>query len=184
MKKLVILDRDGVINLDSPNFIKSLGEWVPIPGSLEAIALLCDAGFRVTVATNQSGVARGLFDLKTLHSIHQKIQEEAKALGGEIDTFFFCPHGPDEGCLCRKPRTGLFNQIERHYQMNFEDSKPPSIGDSLRDLQASQLAFCRPFLVLTGNGKTTQEALPPTLKNTVVFEDLLAAARYLIKEMS
>jgi len=159
MKKLIILDRDGVINFDSSDYIKSEAEWHPIPGSLEAIALLNQHGFKVVIASNQSGIARGLFDLITLQQIHQKMQTAILEAGGKIDKIYFCPHAPEDHCLCRKPKPGLYHQIEKAYDLDFKTSPTPSIGDSLRDLEAAEAAGCRPMLVLTGNGKKTAERL-------------------------
>ena len=138
MKKLVILDRDGVINFDSAQFIKSPAEWKPIPGSPEAIAKLNQAGYRVVVATNQSGVGRGLFDMDTLNAIHEKMHKTVAAAGGRIDAIFYCPHAADAGCDCRKPKPGMFQRIAAVY--NAELKGVPAIGDSLRDLQAAARA--------------------------------------------
>lgn len=159
MKKIIILDRDGVINVDSPNFIKSEEEWLPIPGSLEAIALLNQHGFTVLVTTNQSGIARGLFDLQALNRIHQKMRGDLALVGGKIEGIYFCPHGPDDHCLCRKPLPGMFEQIARDYNLDFYKQRVPAIGDSLRDLEAAILAGCEPILVLTGNGEKTAKQL-------------------------
>lgn len=151
--KFAILDRDGVINQDSNDFIKSPDEWIPIPGSLEAIARLSQAGWRIVVASNQSGLARGLFSMHTLNAIHSKMRQEIAQAGGHVDAIFLCPHGPDDGCLCRKPKPGMFNDIAQRYDISLDDV--PSVGDSLRDLQAASAAGCTPWLVLTGNGQKT-----------------------------
>jgi D-glycero-D-manno-heptose 1,7-bisphosphate phosphatase len=151
--KFAILDRDGVINQDSNDFIKSPDEWIPIPGSLEAIARLSQAGWRIVVASNQSGLARGLFSMHTLNAIHSKMRQEIVQAGGHIDAIFLCPHGPDDGCLCRKPKPGMFNDIAQRYDISLKDV--PAVGDSLRDLQAASAAGCTPWLVLTGNGQKT-----------------------------
>jgi D-glycero-D-manno-heptose 1,7-bisphosphate phosphatase len=151
--KLVILDRDGVINHDSSAFVKSPDEWVALPGSLEAIARLSQAGWRVVVASNQSGLARGLFSTETLNAIHAKMRSELAQLGGHIDSIFLCPHGPDDGCACRKPKPGMFLDIAHRYDIDLQNV--PAVGDSLRDLQASADAGCTPWLVLTGNGRKT-----------------------------
>jgi len=151
--KLVILDRDGVINQDSASFVKTPDEWIPIPGSLEAIARLSQAGWRVVIATNQSGLARGLFSMETLNAIHAKMRSELIQAGGHVDSIFICPHGPDDNCLCRKPLPGMFHDIARRYDADLRDV--PAVGDSLRDLQASSAAGCAPWLVLTGNGQKT-----------------------------
>ncbi|MBS1169220.1 MAG: putative histidinol-phosphate phosphatase [Burkholderiaceae bacterium] len=175
--KLIILDRDGVINFDQESFIKSPAEWVPIPGSLEAIARLNQADYRVVVATNQSGIARGLYDLTTLNAIHQKMHAAALAVGAEIDAIFFCPHGASDDCDCRKPKSGMLEAIARRYDIKLKGV--PSIGDSLRDLQAAFLAGCTPYLVLTGKGKGTLSSggLPP---GTTTYADLAAAVDFIL----
>lgn len=174
--RLVILDRDGVINEDSAAFIKSPEEWTPIPGSLEAIGLLCEAGFTVVVATNQSGVARGLFDEYQLARIHQKMQDALAPFGGHIDGVFYCPHGPADNCRCRKPEAGLFESIAREYQADL--SGVPAVGDSLRDLVAAKKAGCLPILVRTGKGRST--AKDDELEGVPVVDDLAAAAQLII----
>ena len=150
---LIILDRDGVINEDSDDFIKSPDEWQPLPGSLEAIAALKNAGWQIVVATNQSGIARKLFDLDTLHAIHDKMHRMVREYGGEIDAFFFCPHGPKDECDCRKPLTGLYEQIAT--RLDTPLTNVPSIGDSLRDIEAAKTAGAQPVLVRTGKGAKT-----------------------------
>lgn len=176
--KLIILDRDGVINQDSDAFIKSPDEWIPIPGSLEAIARLTKAGYSVVVATNQSGLGRKLFDITTLNAIHQKMQASVKALGGSIPAVMFCPHLPTDDCDCRKPKAGMFLTIGKRFDVDLAGI--PAVGDSLRDLQAGFLAGCKPYLVLTGKGKQTIEkgGLPP---ETVIFDDLAAVAAHLLE---
>lgn len=166
---LVILDRDGVINFDSDAFIKSPAEWEPIPGSLEAIARLNQAGYRVVVATNQSGLGRGLFDMTTLNQIHAKMHRAAAAVGARIDAVFFCPHTHHDDCDCRKPRPGMFAEIMDRYEA--EAARVPAVGDSLRDLQAAAEAGAQPKLVLTGKGQKTLAAggLP---EGTEVHADL------------
>ena len=176
--RLVVLDRDGVINEDSDAYIKSPDEWVAIPGSLEAIARLCGAGYTVAVATNQSGLARGYFSEQVLDTIHDKMLEGARSAGGEIDLVVACPHGPDDGCDCRKPRTGLLEQIADHYRAPLDGV--PVVGDSLRDLEAGAAVGARPMLVLTGKGVKTAKALPGFLKATPVYADLASAADALI----
>lgn len=175
--KLVILDRDGVINFDQDSFIKSPAEWVPIPGSLEAIARLNQADYVVVIATNQSGIARGLYDLATLNAIHQKLHAAALAVGAEVDSIFFCPHAASDDCDCRKPKPGMFNAIEKRYGVKLKGV--PAIGDSLRDLQAAFNAGCTPYLVLTGKGKLALEngGLPP---GTTVYPDLSAVVDMLL----
>lgn len=183
--KLVILDRDGVINQDSVNFIKNINEWIPIPGSLEAIALLNQSGFRVAVATNQSGVSRGLFDMATLNSIHEKMNRELAMVGGRIDAIFYCPHAADEHCHCRKPDTGMIEEIGKRFSI--ELAGVPAVGDALRDLQAFSAAGCQPILVLTGKGEATlaasqqsaEKALPA---NTWICKDLAEAAQRIITQ--
>ena len=176
--KLVILDRDGVINFDSDRFIKCPEEWKPIPGSLEAIARLNQAGYRVVVATNQSGIGRGLFDMAMLNSIHDKLYRALAQVGGRIDALFYCPHSADLNCQCRKPRAGMFEEIGRRFNTSLQGV--PSIGDALRDLQASQAVGAQPMLVLTGKGQLTQGKgdLP---EGTLVFADLAAVAKHLIQ---
>jgi D-glycero-D-manno-heptose 1,7-bisphosphate phosphatase len=176
--KLVILDRDGVINFDSDRFIKCPDEWRPIPGSLEAIARFNQAGFRVVVATNQSGIGRGLFDMAMLNAIHDKLYRSLAQVGGRIDALFYCPHSADLNCQCRKPRPGMFEEIGRRF--NTALLGVPSIGDALRDLQAAQAVGAQPMLVLTGKGQKTREAgaLP---EGTLVFPDLAAAAKHVIQ---
>jgi D-glycero-D-manno-heptose 1,7-bisphosphate phosphatase len=176
--KLIILDRDGVINYDSDKFIKSPAEWVPIPGSLEAIARLNQAGYRVVVCTNQSGVARRLLDISTLNAIHQKMHSSAQLVGAHIDAIFFCPHAADDNCDCRKPKAGMLHTIAQRFDVSLKGV--PSVGDSLRDLQAGFVVGCIPYLVLTGKGKNTQEkgGLPP---GTISFPDLSATVDHLLK---
>ncbi len=176
--KLVILDRDGVINHDSASYIKSPEEWKPIPGSLEAIALLNQAGYRVLIATNQSGVGRGLFDMATLNAIHDKMHRALSQAGGRVDGIFYCPHAQDAGCSCRKPRPGLLDEISRRFGVSLEGV--PVIGDSLRDLQAAAAVGAQPVLVLTGKGKKTCKDgdLP---EGTVVHADLAEAVRSLLQ---
>lgn len=177
--KLVILDRDGVINRDSADYIKSPEEWVPLPGSLDAIARLTQKGWRVVVATNQSGVGRGLFDEPTLAAIHRQMEREVTARGGRIDAVFYCPHGPRAGCDCRKPAPGLFHQIARRLQMPLDGV--PVIGDAERDIEAASAAGARPMLVRTGKGRETERHLGPG-RDVPVFDDLAEAAGFLISE--
>ena len=170
--RLVILDRDGVINQDSDAYIKSPEEWLPIPGSLEAIARLNRADYRVVVATNQSGLARGLFDLDTFNRIHEKMHRALAEVGGSIDAIFFCPHGPTDACDCRKPQAGLFREIAR--RMGLSLNAVPAIGDSLRDLQAARAVGAQPILVRTGKGLLTQAKLDGE-SGVPVYDDLSAA---------
>jgi D-glycero-D-manno-heptose 1,7-bisphosphate phosphatase len=175
--KLIILDRDGVINFDSRLFIKSPEEWKPIPGSLEAIARLCQEGYRVVVATNQSGVGRGLFDMSMLNAIHDKMHKAVAQAGGRIDAVFFCPHTAEANCNCRKPKSGMIEEIAARYNVNLEGV--PAVGDSLRDLEPTARLGAKPILVLTGKGARTQAkgGLP---EGTLVYPDLAAAVAVLI----
>jgi len=175
--KLIILDRDGVINYDSDQFIKSPDEWRPIPGSLEAIARLNHAGFRVVVATNQSGLGRGLFDTTAMIAIHDKLYKALAQVGGRLDAIFFCPHAADAGCDCRKPKPGLLAEIGQRFGV--ELTGVPCVGDSLRDLQAAEAVGAQPILVLSGKGeKTLRQGNFP--KNTIIFPDLAFAATALL----
>ena len=175
--KLIILDRDGVINFDSDQFIKSPDEWKPIPGSLEAIARLTREGWRVVVATNQSGLARGLFEMATLNAIHTKMHKAVAQAGGRIEAVFYCPHSAEMDCGCRKPKSGLFIEIAARYGRDLRDV--PAVGDSLRDLMAAASVGALPLLVRTGKGEKTLAAggLP---KDTPVFADLMEAVEYLL----
>ncbi|CAN5184387.1 D-glycero-beta-D-manno-heptose 1,7-bisphosphate 7-phosphatase [soil metagenome] len=179
MSRLIVLDRDGVINEDSSEFVKSADEWVPIPGSLEAIARLNRAGWEVVVATNQSGIGRGLFDLDAFHAMHEKMHSLLATAGGRISAVFFCPHAPEAGCECRKPAPGLFRQIAGRFGRTTLDGVPV-VGDSLRDLVAGAAVGGEPWLVLSGKGSRTFRdeftALPPT---TRVRATLAAVAREL-----
>ncbi|MEL7186723.1 MAG: D-glycero-beta-D-manno-heptose 1,7-bisphosphate 7-phosphatase [Pseudomonadota bacterium] len=176
---LIILDRDGVINRDSKAFVKSADEWQPLPGSIEAIASLSKAGYTVTVASNQSGLARGLFDRRALRAMHRKLRRLVAAAGGRVDRIVVCPHAPDDGCRCRKPNPGLIERLLKHYGV---DSKGvPVVGDSLRDLQAAQAADATPILVRTGNGRKTAASLPQDLNAVPVYDDLRAAATALLE---
>lgn len=179
--KLVILDRDGVINYDSAQYIKNPDEWKPIPGSLEAIALLNQVGFRVVVATNQSGIGRGLLEMATLNAIHNKMLHALAQYGGRIDALFYCPHSTDSSCSCRKPEPGMLLEIASRFGIDLVDV--PSVGDSLRDLQASAAVGAQPILVLTGKGEKTLAAggLP---EGTWVCDDLAEAAQRIIDEMA
>jgi D-glycero-D-manno-heptose 1,7-bisphosphate phosphatase len=175
--RLIVLDRDGVINRDSEQFIKSPDEWRPIPGSLEAIARLHHAGFRVVVATNQSGIGRGLFDMATLNAIHEKMYKALAQAGGRIDALFYCPHTADSECDCRKPKGGMLREIGLRFGVDM--TGVPCVGDSVRDLEAAEAVGAQPLLVLTGKGERTLRAgnFP---KNTVIFPDLAFAASALL----
>lgn len=177
---LIILDRDGVINEDSDDFIKSPQEFVPLPGSLQAIARLNTAGYQVAVATNQSGIGRGLFDLDTFNAMHQKLDSMLAEVGGHIDALAFCPHTPDDGCDCRKPAAGLLRQIA--HELNADLTGVPVVGDSLRDLQSAQVVGAQPVLVRTGKGERSlsQLADDDSLAKTPVYADLAAVVDALL----
>jgi D-glycero-D-manno-heptose 1,7-bisphosphate phosphatase len=175
---LVILDRDGVINRDSRAFVKSADEWLPLPGSIEAVASLYKAGYTVAVASNQSGLARGLFDRNALRAMHRKLRRLVSAAGGRVDRIIVCPHGPDAGCRCRKPLPGLLERLARHYRTDL--TGVPVIGDSLRDLEAAAAVGATPILVRTGNGRETERALPRRFRKIAVYDDLAAAAEDLV----
>lgn len=180
--KLVILDRDGVINENADDYIKSVDEWMPIPGSLDAIARLNQAGYHIAVVTNQSGIARGLFGVETLHAMHKKMDYLLGQYGGHIDTVLFCPHGPDEGCPCRKPSPGMLLQLADRLSIDLRGI--PFVGDSLSDVQAASQAGATPVLVCTGNGEYTLqqgEALPGSIH---VFADLSAFVDHLLRHDS
>ena len=182
--KLVILDRDGTINEDRDDFVKVPDEWVPMPGALEAIARLNHAGWHTVIATNQSGLARGLFDMAALNAIHARMNRELAAVGGRIDAVFFCPHGPDDGCRCRKPLPGLFEMIAERYGIDLREAH--IVGDSLRDLQAGVAAGCHPHLVRTGKGAGLDVAQLDELVREVpgarVHADLAAFAHAVIHD--
>lgn len=178
--RLIILDRDGVINRDSSEFVKSPDEWLPLPGSIAAIARLSRAGYTVTVASNQSGLARGLFGRNALRAMHRKLRALVEAEGGRVDRIVVCPHGPDDNCNCRKPKPGLLTRLARHYNTSLDGV--PVVGDSLRDLQAAASAGAVPTLVLTGNGRKTSRELPPELGAVRTYDDLAAFAADLLGE--
>ncbi len=175
--QLVILDRDGVINQDSDGYVKSPAEWHPIPGSLDAIARLSRAGYRVVVATNQSGIGRGLFDVETLNAIHDRMKGQLAELGGSIDAIFFCPHRPEDDCACRKPKPGLLLEIASRLRVPL--TGVPAIGDSLRDVESAVAAGARPILVRTGKGHRTLAEKGP-LPGVEVFDDLGAVVSHLL----
>jgi D-glycero-D-manno-heptose 1,7-bisphosphate phosphatase len=178
--KLIILDRDGVINRESDAYIKNPDEWQPIDGSLEAIARLSRAGYRVFVATNQSGLARGLFNIDTLNAIHRKMCDAVQQVGGHIEAILFCPHGPDDGCHCRKPKPGMYQEISQRCQISLKNV--PIVGDSLRDLQAAIQVEARPILVRSGNGAKTMQQLDSNFSEVIDYKDLNTFAQQLIKE--
>lgn len=176
MLKLLILDRDGVINYDSDAYIKSVAEWIPLPGSIEAIAQLSKAGWTVAVATNQSGIARGYYDIATLDAMHARLRTLVAEQGGEVGLVVYCPHGPDEGCDCRKPKPGMLKIIAEHYKVPLAGIW--FVGDSLGDLEAAKAVDSQPVLVKTGKGEKTQAKNLPV--GTLIFDDLAAVAAELI----
>ena len=183
VNKWLILDRDGVINVDSDQFIKSPDEWQPIPGSLEAIAAFNQAGYKIVIISNQSGIARGLLDIPMLESIHQKFAELLKEHGGEIERIYFCPHGPDDHCHCRKPKPGLFTRFAKEFELSLDGVY--AIGDSIRDLQAARLAGARAVLVRTGKGENSVKSIAESrddefLNQVPVFDNLLAFKNHLL----
>ena len=180
--KLVILDRDGTINQDSDDYIKSPEEWIPLPGALEAIARLNHAGWQVVVASNHSGLGRGLFDMATLNAMHAKMNKHLSAVGGRIDAVFFCPHGPEDKCQCRKPLPGLFEQIGERLGMDLKGTHV--VGDSLRDMLAGVAVGCTPHLVHTGKGAAFQgQPLPTTFpSHTQTHADLAGFVDWLLDE--
>lgn len=178
--KLIILDNNGVINESSQTFIKTPDEWKPIPGSLEAISRLTHAGYRVIVATNQSGIGRGLIDMATFNAINDKMFKAVHQAGGRLDALFFCPHTEQDKCHCRKPETGMFKEIMQRYSTDLKGT--PAIGDSLRDLQAAVAVDAIPILVLTGKGEMTHANgnLP---EDTQIFADLSSVVDTLVKRI-
>lgn len=178
--KLVILDRDGTINQDSDDYVKSADEWKPLPGALEAIARMNQAGWHVVVASNQSGLGRGMYEVSDLNAMHAKMHQLLAAVGGRIDTVFYCPHTPMDQCNCRKPAPGLFEQIADRYGMDLHNV--PTVGDTARDLVAGMALGCEPHLVLTGKGaafkgRSLPDSFPP---QTRVHQDLSAFADFLL----
>jgi D-glycero-D-manno-heptose 1,7-bisphosphate phosphatase len=183
---LVILDRDGVINEDSDDYIKTLDEWIPIPGSIDAIARLSQHGYSVTVATNQSGIGRGIIDLDDLEAMHERLFELVEAAGGKIAGIFYCPHHPDDDCACRKPKSGLITAIED--ELGESALGAWMIGDTLRDLEAGESKGCVPVLVRTGKGERTLAKLhkdnPPEWQGLRVYANLAAAVDALLANNS
>lgn len=181
--KLVILDRDGTINADRDDYVKSPEEWIPLPGALEGVARLNECGFHVAVVTNQSGIGRGLFDMATLNAMHLKMHGLMAEVGARVDAIFFCPHGPSEDCSCRKPKPGLFAQVGQRFGVNLKGV--PAIGDSLRDLQAAAAVGCETHLVRTGKAESLSDEaaaeLAAKVPGTFVHADLRAAADWLIQ---
>ncbi|MHB1514708.1 MAG: D-glycero-beta-D-manno-heptose 1,7-bisphosphate 7-phosphatase [Acidiferrobacteraceae bacterium] len=177
--RLIILDRDGVINEDSDDYIKSVDEWIPVPGSIEAIARLYQNDYRIVVASNQSGIARGLFNMDALNRIHNRMIDAVTQKGGGIEAVFFCPHSPEQQCHCRKPRTGLFEEIADRLKVNL--STAYAVGDSLRDLEAARAVHARPALVRTGKGARTI-AEGRGIADVPIFDDLAAFANALLED--
>lgn len=179
--KLIILDRDGVINHDSDEFIKSVDEWQPIEGSLQAIGRLCQAGYTVVIATNQSGIARGFYDIQTMHAMHKKMSRLLEQYGGNIEAIFFCPHGPKDNCNCRKPKPGMLLDIAARFQCELK--KVAFIGDTINDIKTARAADAKPILVRTGKGERTLASVDESeLKNIPVYENLAAATQAILLE--
>jgi D-glycero-D-manno-heptose 1,7-bisphosphate phosphatase len=178
-ERVLVLDRDGVINEDSENYVKGPEEWLPIPGSIDAIARLCHGGYRVCVASNQSGVGRGLFGLGRLTAIHQKLRELLAKQGGQVELIAFCPHRPADHCLCRKPRPGLLLEIGSRLGISLEDI--PFVGDSIIDVEAARAAGMSAWLVRTGKGEQTLASQRDRLEGVLVFRDLSAVADYALR---
>lgn len=180
--KLIILDRDGVINRDSDDYIKNASEWLPLPGSIEAIARLSKAGYTVVIATNQSGLSRGLFGIDELEDMHKKMCQLVETAGGSIDGIFYCPHLPEELCDCRKPKAGLFIAISQEFAADLNGIT--AVGDTIRDLQAALTLGCEPILVRSGKGLVNERLLDQqkdiALKRVPVFDDLAAVADFLL----
>jgi D-glycero-D-manno-heptose 1,7-bisphosphate phosphatase len=177
-EKLIVLDRDGVINYDSDNYIKTVDEWIPLPGSMEAIGKLTQAGYKIAVATNQSGISRGYFSIETLNAMHDKMIKLAAEHGGKFDYIAYCPHGPDDDCDCRKPLPGLIHQIETALDISAKDCY--MVGDSLRDLEAGVAAGLKSVLVKTGKGQRTLEK-NIGLENALIFDDLASFITSFVK---
>ncbi|HEX5637798.1 MAG TPA: D-glycero-beta-D-manno-heptose 1,7-bisphosphate 7-phosphatase [Gammaproteobacteria bacterium] len=177
--KLIILDRDGVINQDSDDYIKSVEEWLPIPGSMQAMGKLYQAGYTLVVATNQSGIARGYFDLLTLHAMHAKMGKLLDQYGGQVDAVFFCPHGPDDKCECRKPKDGMLRDIASRYETNLNGVIV--IGDSFRDIESARSVGAKPILVRTGKGERTLRKHAAELNGVPVYRDLAEAVTVILQ---
>ncbi|MBU2711694.1 D-glycero-beta-D-manno-heptose 1,7-bisphosphate 7-phosphatase [Zooshikella harenae] len=178
MSKLIILDRDGVINQDSDSYIKTVEEWQPIPGSIEAIAKLSQAGYLIAVATNQSGIARGLFSEQTLQAMHEKLLSMVNDAKGKIECIVYCPHGPNDTCDCRKPQTGLIKKIESALKTSAINAW--LVGDSLRDIEAARKAGCKPILVKSGKGLRTLKTYPAI--EAEIYDDLADFAKVLLSQ--
>lgn len=179
--KIIILDRDGVINEDSDEYIKSPEEWIPISSSLEAIAQLNKAGFKVIIASNQSGLARGYFDEVTLEQIHQKMKNMLAEYHGYIDHIYICPHSPTANCICRKPKPGMFHQIKHDFKLTDQDDIY-AVGDSLRDIEAARGTAQHQFLVLTGKGARLSEQEKNNLQETKILNNLFEVVSFILKE--
>jgi len=179
MPKMIILDRDGVINEDSDDYIKSVDEWIPIPGSLEAINRLQKAGYLVTVATNQSGISRGLFNEEVLRQIHGKMHRLLARRGARVDGIFYCPHGPQDNCACRKPKPGLLFQIAKQFDINLAETV--FVGDSISDIRAAEMANAIPVLVRTGKGEQVMQNYPEAV-NVPVYDDLAHFTRETLRK--
>jgi D-glycero-D-manno-heptose 1,7-bisphosphate phosphatase len=176
-KKLIILDRDGVINQDSDQYIKSVDEWIPINGSIDAIAKLSQAGYSIAIATNQSGISRNYYDLYTLQAMHFKMHQLVRDMGGKIDLVTYCPHLPENNCECRKPKAGLLHKIARYFNLSLKSV--PVVGDSLRDLQAAESVNASPILVTTGKGQKTLTTLTKN-HHYPVYQDLSTFTKQLL----
>ncbi len=178
----IILDRDGVINVDRVDYIKTADEWQAIPGSIEAIGRLCTAGFKIAVATNQSGIGRGLMSVMDLENIHKKMDAQVESRGGMISGIFYCPHRPEDACNCRKPKTGLLDEIERQFAIDL--TRAPFVGDSECDIQAAIAKGCEPILVRTGKGEATSKLLPgrDEYKAVAVYDDLASYVQVLLSK--
>lgn len=178
--KLIIIDRDGVINHDSDAYIKSEEEWQPIDGSLEAIARLNHGGYTVVVASNQSGLARGYFDIETLSAMHRKMDEMLSKVGGQVDAIFYCPHGPDDGCACRKPKPGMLLDIGQRFNVSLKDVV--FVGDSISDIKAASNANAKSMLVRTGKGVKAEKILHAEGKTDIpVYDDLATAVTAILR---
>lgn len=174
--KVVVLDRDGVINQDSDSYIKSADEWLPVDGSIDAIARLSNSGYKVFIATNQSGIGRKLFDEYALAQIHSKLCSMVEESGGFIDGIFYCPHTPEENCQCRKPGVGLLKQIESEFACSLAGAS--FVGDSYKDIQAALAFGCAPILVRTGKGAETEKRIQlEKLPGIPVYDDLASAVQ-------
>ena len=178
MAKMIIIDRDGVINQDADDYIKSEDEWVPLPGSLEAISRLKKAGYLVTVATNQSGISRGLYSEQTLQKMHDKMGRMLAARGASVDGVFYCPHGPEANCICRKPKPGLLFQIAKQFDIDLSETY--FVGDNISDIKAAEMASAKPVLVRTGKGEYVMQHHPEAL-NVPVYDDLAHFVRETLK---